>query len=303
MTDISGRFTEAAMTQAMRQMASELGVDVADAQLLRLTNNAVFALPAAGLVVRIIRTHGQHERVYKVVRLAQWFADIDAPTIRLLASIDQPVRLGSLLATVWRYEPQTLPTPTVEDLGPCLRRFHALGVPTFAMPGWDPVSDARARLADAEFLEDDDRCFIEGWCDQLAPRISDLNQRTDSGLMHGDAHAGNLVRDRDGRVLLCDFDATSLGPWQFDLVPAAVGEVRFRRVGAQKRLAAAYGYDVTVDPNWPLLREVRELKMVTGALPYLCGGLGVAEEFAIRLHSIASGDENARWTPFAELGG
>jgi aminoglycoside phosphotransferase (APT) family kinase protein len=300
MTDAGGRFTEATMTVAMRQITSQLGVDDADARLLNLTNNAVFALPTAGLVIRILRSHSLHDRVHKVVRLARWFAEIGAPTVRLVTSIDQPRRLNSLLATVWHYEPPMPPTPTIEDLGPCLRRFHALGIPPFGLPDWDPVGEARARLADAEHLEHDDRAFIEAWCDRLAPRITDLNQRTDRRLMHGDAHAGNLLRVPDARVLLCDFDATNHGPWQFDLVPAAVGEVRFGRHGAHKKLANAYGYDVTTDPGWPLLRETRELKMITGALPYL-GGPGIAKEFARRLQSIAIGDGSAPWTPFADL--
>jgi aminoglycoside phosphotransferase (APT) family kinase protein len=156
-------------------------------------------------------------------------------------------------------------------------------------------------LTDAEFLADNDRQFIEAWCDRLAPRIADLNQRTGRSLVHGDAHAGNLIRTTDGHILLCDFDGTCLGPWQFDLVPAAVGEIRFGRVGEQKILAATYGCDVTADPDWALLREARELKMVTGVLPYLGGGPGVADEFAIRLRSITSGDHDARWTPFANL--
>src|SRR5438067_3868335 len=184
MTDMAGRFTEAAMIEAMRQIAAELDVPTGDARLLRLTNNAVFALPEAGLVIRILRSYGLHERVYKAVRLAQWFTEIDAPTIRLATAIDQPVQFGSLLATVWHYVPPAPPPLAIEDLGPCLRRFHALGVPPFALPGWDPVSDARARLADAEFLEDDDRTFIEGWCDQLVSRLAELH--ADRRLVHGD---------------------------------------------------------------------------------------------------------------------
>jgi hypothetical protein len=69
--------------------------------------------------------------------------------------------------------------------------------------------------------------------------------------------------------VLCDFDPTCRGPWQVDLVAVAVGELRFGRAGAHKQLAAAYGYDVTTDPDWPLLREARELKMVAAAVPLL----------------------------------
>ena len=84
MTRPNGRFTADAMTDALHVIATDLGVDDRDAELLRLTNNAVFALPRAGLVIRITRSHSLHDRVHKVARLAAWFATIDAPTIRPL---------------------------------------------------------------------------------------------------------------------------------------------------------------------------------------------------------------------------
>lgn len=290
------------MRQAMCQLAERMGVPADDARLLRLTNNAVFALPSAGLVIRITRSHGLHQRVRKVAELATWFAHVDAPTIRLVEAVaKQPIEVEGLLATVWRYLPPAALSPTVADLGTVLHEFHRLDLPPATLPTWDPVSDVRARLADAEALSGDDRAFLVAWCDRLAPRIADINARVPVRLVHGDAHVGNLLCDQTGRVVLCDFDATCLGPWQVDLVAVAVGEARFSRVGAHAALAEAYGEDVTSDPDWPLLREARELKMVAAAVPLLASAPGVAEEFAVRLSSIVERDENARWTPFADL--
>jgi hypothetical protein len=65
--------------------------------------------------------------------------------------------------------------------------------------------------------------------------------------------------------------------------------------------AAAYGYDVTIDRDWPLLREARELKMVVAAVPLLASTPGIATEFNNRLRSIRREDHSARWTPFADL--
>lgn len=296
-----GRFTQAAMTAAMHHIAENLGVAAQDARLLRLTNNAVFALPAAGLVIRITRSYGLHPRVHKVVQLGAWFETTGAPTVRLAPGIAQPIEVDSLLASLWHYLPPADPTPDVRDLGGVLRRFHALPAPPFTLPAWDPVGDARTRLDDAEALPPGDRDALAAWCADLAPRIEALNARTPPGLVHGDAHAGNLLRDADGRAVLCDFDPTCLGPWQVDLVAVAVGEARFDRPGAHQGLAAAYGYDVTTDPDWPLLREARELKMVAAAVPLLASAPGVAEEFHTRLNSVLRGDTSARWTPFADL--
>lgn len=297
----TGRFNEQAMTTAMRQVAGRLRVPADDARLLRLTNNAVFALPTARLVIRIARSHQLLNRVPKVVQLAQWFAQVDAPTIRLLGGIEQPVQIGDLMATVWHYIPSTASSPTVDDLGPALREFHALATPPFPLPRWDPVGDARRRIADADGLREGERDFLLGWCDRLQPQVTDLNGRSTAGLVHGDAHVGNLLRQPGHRVVWCDFDATCLGPWQVDLAAVAVGEARFGRAGAHAALAAAYGHDVTTDPDWQLLREARELKMIAAAVPLLTSSPGVATEFVARLASIRINELSTRWTPFAEI--
>ncbi len=289
------------MTAAMHQVAAGLGVSAGDARLLHLTNNAVFALPSAAIVIRIARTHRLHDRVSKVVRLAQWFAHVDAPAIRLAADVEQPVQVGRLLASVWKYVPPTSPAPTAEDLGRALREFHTPSVPPFPLPVWDPVGDARRRLDEAEGLGDHARGFLVGWCDRLEPRLAALRCATEGQLIHGDAHVGNLLREPSGRVVLCDFDATCVGPRQVDLVAVAVGEARFGGDGSYRSLVDSYGCDVTTDPNWSLLRETRELKMIAAAVPLLASSANIVHEFTTRLQSVMEGDHQARWTPFAKL--
>jgi Ser/Thr protein kinase RdoA (MazF antagonist) len=200
---------------------------------------------------------------------------------------------------MWRYLPPGEPL-TASHLGVVLREFHALGLPPFPLPAWNPVADARRRLADAEALTDEERQTLQQWCDGLEPQLAALLQGQDSALVHGDAHVGNLLRDGD-RVVFCDFDATCAGPWQADLAALAVAEQRFGRAGLHGELAASYGYDVLEDPAWPLLQSARELKMIAAAVPLLSSAPGVREEFRLRLQTIVSDDHVTRWTPFSEL--
>lgn len=300
-TDI-GRFTKAAMWTSLARIAERLAIDTADAQLLQLTNNAVFALPSADLVVRITRSHQLHARVRKVASLGRWFPGVDAPTIQLADDIEQPVADGPLLATVWQYVRPTPPRPDATDLGIALRAFHDLSLPPFALPRWDPIGDARIRISDAEDLDDADRDYLLAWCDRLQPQLDTFTASTTSRLVHGDAHEGNLLRNNGGRALLCDFDASCIGPFQVDLAPAPANEARFGRTGAHLKLAAAYGYDITTDPAWTLLRETRDLKMIAAGAPLLASAPGVADEFRLRLNSIRDGDTHVRWTAFGGLG-
>ncbi|MBM0204799.1 aminoglycoside phosphotransferase family protein [Micromonospora sp. STR1s_5] len=285
----------------MRDIAAALDVSAQGARLLQLTNNAVFALPGSGIVIRIARTHQLLDRVTKVVELGRWFARIDAPAIRLAPDIEQPVRVGDLVASVWSYVQPSTSAPTVEDLGLVLREFHSLDVAPIALPAWDPVGDARRRLADAEDLDPNDCDFLLKWCERLEPQLVALSHREEPKLVHGDAHVGNLLRKASGRTVMCDFDATCIGPWQVDLAAVAVGEARFGGTGLHRGLASAYGYDVTSDQSWAVLREARELKMIAAAVPLIRNSPSVAGEFSDRLQSVRRDDPKARWKPFADL--
>lgn len=142
-----------------------------------MTNNAVFALPRSGIVIRIARTSQLLDRVTKVVQLGHWFAEVDAPTIRLASYAGQPIGIRHLVASVWQYVPPHPPPLTAKDLGEVLRDFHTIGVPSFPIPLWNPVGDARRRLADADGLTKPDYDFLSNWCNRLEPEVAALTER------------------------------------------------------------------------------------------------------------------------------
>lgn len=296
------RYGERAMRQVLIELAGRFGFDAADARLLHLANNAVYALPGAGIVVRITRSRQMHDRVRKVARLGSWFSTVDAPTIRLVPRLTQPVSVGELLATIWEYIPLNEPAPTIDDLGSLLRTWHALPAPD-DLSHWNPTCAARQRIADGEGLDEDDRDWLLTWCDELDPKIAALNARHPGRLIHGDAHIGNLLRRGDGRVVFCDFDSTCVGPPQADLAAVAAAETWFdERTGTHGALVRAYGSDVTEDPDWPTYRSARELAFVVSGVPLLHSSRGIEAEFKLRLDSVRNRDETVRWTPYARFG-
>ncbi|MBO3744017.1 phosphotransferase [Actinoplanes flavus] len=195
------RFGEQALSEALARIAAKIGADAFDARLLRLANNAVFALPGAGLVIRITLSHRLHDRARKNAELGAWFDEVDARTIRLANTpIPQPIAEGKLLATVWTYVRPHEPQPDGGDLGDALHAYHGLGLPPFPLPAWDPVGDARVRITDAECLGEDDRAYPLDWCERLEPRLRDYVASTPTGLVHADAHAGNAPTVEDHLV-------------------------------------------------------------------------------------------------------
>ncbi|QRP51298.1 aminoglycoside phosphotransferase family protein [Amycolatopsis sp. FDAARGOS 1241] len=274
-----------------------LGLDPAGARLLRFTNNAVYALASAPVVVRIVGSTRLRHRVDTVVRVARHFARHDVPAIRLLEGVDQPLAVGPHLVTVWHEVPSIGRPATTVDLAGLLRRVHALPPPE-GLAEWAPFDAVRARVSDAEELADGDREFLLERCAEVEAQLVTLDFPLARGFVHGDAYPGNVIPGRDGPVL-CDFDSSCVGPPEWDLTPLAVGLERFGDLPSRYlRFSRAYGFDVTTWSGFAVLRAVRELKLTTSVLPILRSHPQVRAELHRRLDDLRHGRTNASWTRY-----
>lgn len=291
------RFTPDKLDATLAEVCARLGLDHREARLLRFTNNAVYQLASAPVVVRIVGSHTLRHRTYKVVRVAEYFARHGVPAVRLYPGARQPIVVGEDIATVWWQVPDSEPPPTATDLARLLRQVHALPVPD-GVPSWSPLGDVRARLADAEELDAVDRRFLVERCEQVHEALDRLDFRLEPALQHGDAHLGNVLAGPDGPVL-CDFDSSSIGPPEWDLVPVAVGVLRFGEPAAVYReLADAYGFDVMGWHGFPVLQAARDLKLTTSVLPILRSHPEVRPELYRRLDDLRAGRLEVRWSRF-----
>lgn len=293
---MDGRFTREKLEDALAGTCALLGLDATDARLLRFTNNAVYALTRAPVVVRIVGSRALRHRVGTVVRVARHFAAHDIPAIRLLPGVDQPLHVGEHLVTVWREVPEN-GRATPADLAELLLRVHALPPPE-GLAEWAPLDAVRARVADAEELDDRDRLFLLARCHEVEAALGRLEFALPRGLVHGDAHPGNVIVGPAGPVL-CDFDSSCVGPPEWDLTPLAVGRERFGDpAGHYQLLVDGYGFDVTSWAGFPVLRTVRELKLTTSVLPILRSHPGVRPELRRRLDDLREGRSDVQWTRY-----
>lgn len=291
------RFTRDKLAAVLAEVCAKAGLDATDAKLLRFTNNAVYSLVSAPVVVRIVGSETLRHRVAKVVGVAEHFARHDVPAVRLYPGIEQPVSAGEHVATLWWRVRERSARSSPGDLGRLLRQVHALPVPE-GLPGWSPLTDVRARVADAEELDLADRRFLLDRCDETQAKLDALDFPLPPALVHGDAHLGNVLVGDDGPVL-CDFDSSGVGPPEWDLMPVALGVLRFGdSMAVYEELADSYGFDVMAWGGFEVLQAARELKLTTSVLPILRSHPSVRPEFERRLTDLRAGDRTARWTRY-----
>jgi Ser/Thr protein kinase RdoA (MazF antagonist) len=294
--------TLSTIDEITRQIADTAGLDPRNPQLLKFTNNAVVRLPAARAVVRIAGSATARGRLPGVIAAAGWLAAREIPAVRLWPGLDQPVEAGGHQATVWIETPGTGPAATPADLAAILKAIHTADGPAAGIPAWAPTAGLRTRLAEATGVDEAIRDFLAAEIDAietLLAGLSEIEPLIPPGVIHGDAHLGNLIPAPGGPVI-CDFDSARIGPREWDLTPAAVGALRFDYGGdLHHDLAAAYGADVTTWPGFPTLRRLRELQLVTSVLPTLDANPALGPQWRHRLDTYRAHDDQARWTPYA----
>lgn len=179
-----GRFTPGKLREALGRTCEQLGVDPEGARLLRFTNNAVYELASAPFVVRIVGSTLLRHRVGTVVRVARHFERHEVPAIRLVPGLDQPLPVGEHLVTVWWKVPESGRKAKSADLAALLRRVHALEPPE-GLAEWAPFAAIRARVSDAEELDDGDRRFLLERCFEVEAALETLDFPLPRGLVHG----------------------------------------------------------------------------------------------------------------------
>ncbi|MFF0144527.1 aminoglycoside phosphotransferase (APT) family kinase protein [Amycolatopsis sulphurea] len=292
-----GRFTPGKLRRVLTATCARLDLDPRGAQLLRFTNNAVYALVRTPVVVRIVGSTRLRHRAATVVQVAEYLARHGIPAVRLVESVQQPMDVDGHLVTVWHRVPFTGPPASTADLAGLLRRVHALAPPD-GLGEWQPLRSVRDRVQDAEELAEDDRRFLLDRCAELADRLAGLDFPLATGFVHGDAYPGNVLPGPEGPVL-CDFDSSCVGPPEWDLTPLAVGRERFGDPPERyAEFARAYGFDVTRWSGFAVLRAVRELKLTTSVLPILRSHPPVRSELRRRLADLRCGRSQAQWSRY-----
>lgn len=169
-----------------------------------------------------------------------------------------------------------------------------------ALPPLDLFGRASARIERLTTITEADRDFLRQRAASLADAYAGLSFSLPAGVIHGDASVGNVFRDRHGQPLLGDLDGFAIGPREWDLLQTATYYERFGWHTEQEYRAFVdgYGHDVMTWPGYPVMRDVRELLMVTWLAQNAAASHEVATELAKRVNTLKMGASPRDWKPF-----
>jgi aminoglycoside phosphotransferase (APT) family kinase protein len=279
----------------------QVSIPVRGAELLRLNSNAVFALPSAGLVVRISTNLAAPDRITASLKVTAWLAEHGFPCTAPAPVTGQPFTIYGKVASVWQYVPETAgPPASAGDLARLLRDLHSRPLPP-SPPGTltDPLANVATALKSAPpgAMPSQDRDWLSGRIGELRGKWAELRFPHSVALIHGDAHPGNLIRAPGGTVVLGDWDHVAIGPPEWDLAQV---HYTSRRLGYPARedvegFGGAYGWDIR---DWPGIETLVAIREVSGLSPYVRNTPAqpfARRELALRISTLPAGDHFARW--------
>ncbi len=283
---------------ALKTACAAIGVDAADARLLRLHSNAVFHLPDPDLVARISTGRDTHRRIAASLAVTAWLAKQGFPTVA--PAHPHPVQAGPFLASFWQYIDITDTDRTATQLASILRELHAMTAPPFELPSMNMPGMLKACAATVtahpEAFNDGDETFLADRIAELGHQCDDLRFALPSGLIHGDAHPNNLLPTTTERVLIGDWDNTCLGPREWDLVQPHYFHRRFATTKDDlDRAAQVYGWDIR---SWAGLDTLIAVREITGLGSYIrtaAAKPSTRHELTHRIATLRAEDTLAPW--------
>jgi aminoglycoside phosphotransferase (APT) family kinase protein len=269
------------------------------AELVRLGENAVFRLPSAGLIARVARSSARARVAQREVSVAHWLQDQGLPVAAPAKEAPTPIIVDQRVVTFW--EEITDPSPSApHELGRALRQLHACPVPAHLdLASVAPLAGVRERIAGAELLTDDDRGFLNRLVGSLDVAFTPAEPGSPTVVVHGDAHVDNLIRGTDGRLAWVDLEGVALGYPEWDLVLTAIErDCGWISDAGYADFTTAYGTDVTQSPCYPVVRQIRLVRMTSWLTQKMGEGQVVQDEVRRRIADLRTGGPIRGWRAF-----
>jgi Phosphotransferase enzyme family len=274
----------------------QVGLDPAGAVLLRYHVNAVYHLPHADAVARMVPLK-RLEQARRSVHVTRWLHTQGFPATVPL-DVNQPVQTDDCVVTFWRYYDHTRQPPPAE-LARLLRQLHSFQLPPYPLSTYEPLESFLDELNTygPKVLSVPEYDFLREQAQGLRRAYGDLGSVLGRGLIHADARVGNMLWDKD-TVVLGDWDSVSLGPRELDLVITYQGTRYGRSEAELDEFSRAYGWDIRTWPGYTTLRDIRDLQTLSAPLRLAVDRPEVADELHHRIRGLRARDYGQQWYSF-----
>lgn len=136
----------------------------------------------------------------------------------------------------------------------------------------------------------DERAWIMAQISEVRDKIAGLDWPLGTGLIHGDAWAGNLLLSPGASpagAVLADRDWVSTGPHEIDLIPTWHAAVRCgQRASWISDFSSHYDYDLGEWDGCPVLMAMRDVVQLTGPIRRACHSAPHRQVLRQRLDSL-----------------
>lgn len=269
-------------------------------ELLRLGENGVFLLPN-NIVARVGRSPDHLSSARREVQVARWLTDTAQVPVSAPLDLAQPVIVDRFPVTFWHEVPAPTSRPSPPDLGRVLRALHGLGAPRLLdLPSLSAFARIEDRIESAPIAEQPRSVLrgVLGDLQELWASFATDDWELSPGLIHGDAHLGNLLRGADGRLALIDLESCCIGPREWDLAVTATYATSLGWITPQEYqgFVDQYGFDVTRSRQFPVMRRIRELRMTSWLAQNAQTSPAVAAEVEHRIACLVDDDLPRHWS-------
>ena len=283
------------VVEVARAAARAAGLDGSDPELIRIGENAILRLPGA-VILRIGRGPQSFDLARREITVARALERAGANVVRAFPDVEQPLLLDEYPVTFWQEVAGPLQEPTVAELGAALRRLHG-AVVDVELPRLDPWDRTADRIEKVPISDDERDVLRQAYrtcADQWPSFVSELGE----GLIHGDAHLGNLVKGSNGSVVLVDLDSICIGPREWDLAPTGLSTKVLHWITSDDYAGFVrnYGYDITESASFELLARMREVRMTAWIAQLAKESDRLAREVSHRIACLADPEMPRHWT-------
>ncbi len=289
----------------MQQACTTAGLDATGARLIHQYSNAIYLLPAQNAVARLTYGRDAAERVTRSQAITRWLTqEHQFPATRPLEGTS-PVTVSSAVVSFWACYPQPSGAPplTSRHLAVLLRLLHQAPPPPVSLPDWVPLASLQATIEDpllSAALTADEQAWIMTRIAEVRDAVADLDWPLGTGLIHGDAWAGNLLSCAGAApadAVLGDWDWVSAGPREIDLIPTWHAAARYGKPPSWvSDFTSQYGYDLARWNGYPVLMAMRDLVQLAGPIRRARDSDVHRQTLRQRLGDLRAGDSTSAWT-------